>query len=366
MKPDRSNYEIWFIDWLDGKLNENQITELRSFLEENPDLKEEIEMLPFLEIKPVDSEFAAKEVLTRSTDDYSDSQFEYMCVASLENDLSADQSAELMDIISRDEGKKRVFDMVSMLRLKPSVATFRRKSVVKKLTIVGKALNLAPAGLTAAASVAILVTTYLLLKPQPEINSDQLAFNTGRDTLVAGYNPAIHIPVEQPAVKAVKYPEAVSRETPNKVSDNVTPETELVPEVAFQADPNQIPMAPANVAVSLPYRFKLGILPDQYNLAGYHPSKMPPSYDPYGRRSNVDRFIARFFHERIMKDRSSGDSPVGSHELAEAGVKGLNKLLGWEMILKQKPDSSGNSKSYLFSSRLMKINTPVRKISDIL
>ena len=41
MKIDRSNYEIWFIDWLDGNLNSLQIEQLKLFLDQNPDLKEE-------------------------------------------------------------------------------------------------------------------------------------------------------------------------------------------------------------------------------------------------------------------------------------------------------------------------------------
>lgn len=366
MNPDLSNYEMWFIDWLDGKLNESQIKELRKFLEENPDLKEELEFLPFLELKPVESEFVAKGLLTRTADDYSEAQFEYMCIAYLENDLTADQSAELLEIISIDEGKKRVFDMICRLRLKPVIVTFPRKSVVKRLTIGRKALRLAAAGLTAAATIVILITVYILLRSQPEISQNQLAVNAGRDTLFVRYNPAINLPVNHPADKTGKHQPARIQKTQKKDSDNIIPEILPVPEEIAQADSGQIVTALNSVAVSLPDNFNLGILPKLDILKIYHPAVMPPSYDPYGRRSNVDRFLARLFHEKIMKDRSAGDSPVGSHELAEAGVKGLNKLLGWEMILQQKPDSSGNSKSYLFSSRLVKVNTPVRKISDIL
>lgn len=45
MQIDRSNYEIWLIDWLDENLNEIQIEQLQLFLRDNPDLKEEIEEL---------------------------------------------------------------------------------------------------------------------------------------------------------------------------------------------------------------------------------------------------------------------------------------------------------------------------------
>ena len=41
MEIDRSNYEIWLIDWIDGNLNSLQIDQLKLFLNENPDLREE-------------------------------------------------------------------------------------------------------------------------------------------------------------------------------------------------------------------------------------------------------------------------------------------------------------------------------------
>jgi hypothetical protein len=38
----RNNYEIWFVDYLDGKLGNEQLDTLLDFLEQNPDLKQEL------------------------------------------------------------------------------------------------------------------------------------------------------------------------------------------------------------------------------------------------------------------------------------------------------------------------------------
>ena len=45
MQIDRSNYELWLIDWLDGNLDEVRIKQLQFFLNENPDLKTEAEKI---------------------------------------------------------------------------------------------------------------------------------------------------------------------------------------------------------------------------------------------------------------------------------------------------------------------------------
>ena len=56
MQIDRSNYEIWFIDWLDGNLNSLQVEQLKLFLDQNPDLREELNDLTTMNlVSPADS-----------------------------------------------------------------------------------------------------------------------------------------------------------------------------------------------------------------------------------------------------------------------------------------------------------------------
>jgi hypothetical protein len=368
MKPDRSNYEVWFIDWLDGRLNESQIADLKRFLKENPDLSGEIEALPQLELKPEDSVFQGKDRLMKSTGSYSESQFEYLCVAYLENDLSSDQSAELMEIINQDREKKKVFDLICSLKLSPEEVHFPRKSIVKRLTIPQKIFRLSVTGLSAAAAIAILITGYILLKPHAELKSDLTAIGSVNDTLVIRSAPALKAMRSDERVKVTKIISVpVNERSSGTKNGNILAGNEnQLARLTFEKDSirdNTI----LNIAeIHYPDGFKLNSWLFPNTIAGYNPGIMPPTYDPYGRRSNVDRFIARVFHEILMKDRPAGDRPIGSFELAEAGIIGLNKLLGWGMVLQQNPEGGKDPKSFRFSSRLVKINVPVRKISDIM
>jgi len=76
MKPDRLNYEIWITDWLDGNLSEHQSEELMAFLDENPDLKEELKGLDSVSLNPPHLVFENKRTLIRSVADLDDSQFD--------------------------------------------------------------------------------------------------------------------------------------------------------------------------------------------------------------------------------------------------------------------------------------------------
>ena len=44
MKVNRNNYEVWMIDYFDGKLNASEIADLMAFIEVHEDIREEFEL----------------------------------------------------------------------------------------------------------------------------------------------------------------------------------------------------------------------------------------------------------------------------------------------------------------------------------
>ncbi|KXK46137.1 MAG: hypothetical protein UZ10_BCD003001461 [Bacteroidetes bacterium OLB10] len=56
----RENYEIWFIDYFDGKLSPEQTAELLLFLEENGDLKLEFDSFSNITLPEQDVKFENK------------------------------------------------------------------------------------------------------------------------------------------------------------------------------------------------------------------------------------------------------------------------------------------------------------------
>ena len=47
MKINRNNYEAFFIDYLEGNLDEKMVDDFIEFLQQNPDLKEELSVMRF-------------------------------------------------------------------------------------------------------------------------------------------------------------------------------------------------------------------------------------------------------------------------------------------------------------------------------
>jgi hypothetical protein len=356
MKPDRSNYEIWFTDWLDGNLSKEQAEELKVFLEENPDLKEELNGLELVSLNPPDIIFSGKAGLGRSPESLSDIEFEHLCIAGLENDLTPGQKAELIEIIGRNEARRRSFEIVQKLRLKPMAGSFTRKSIVKKLTIGQKILRLSAIGISAAAIVSLVIGIYLFTSEDTIQEPPQIAQNLTPDTLLIDsgqivikgsgngrriFKPAIIRSI--PEIRTSEVNILIEKRENHISADSV---------IEFQR-----PEALAMIMVPIPENLLTCNMNEANEILTYKPAYIPPLID---NRSNVQLFLARVFHEKIMKD-NSGTRPVESFEIAQAGIKGLNKLFGWEIALHKTTDVNGDIRSYNFSSKLIKVNAPVKK-----
>ena len=63
MKITRDNYELYFLDYIEGNLDDNLVDIFIEFLQENPDLKEELQLAGSINIKPESIVFKGKENL---------------------------------------------------------------------------------------------------------------------------------------------------------------------------------------------------------------------------------------------------------------------------------------------------------------
>ncbi len=369
MKPDRSNYELWFIDWLDGNLSDPQAEELRVFLNENPDLRDEIDGIALVNLKPGENSFPGKEILRKTSGSISRGQFEHLCISYLENDINPEQRSELLEIINHDDNKKREFELTMKVKLKPPQDGYVWKKRIKKLTAGQKIIRLSVAGLSAAAAVAVVIAIYLSSPLDKTKGTVQASVYTNSDTLLIPLYPSITIKEQKPSPSEKM---TLPNEPETAVADIQFPDQNIFvsegPEQHQSDSINRFRPAIAINRVSVPSPGKINNINtpihDANSLLAYNKAALLPS--PFEEdRSNVDRFFARLFHEKIMKDKA-GASPVKSFDLAVAGITGLNKLFGWQLALHKNMDATGEVKSYNFSSKLLKFNTPVKKNTDSL
>ena len=368
MKPDRSNYEIWFTDLLDGNLSEKQVEELKVFLKENPDLNEELNGLNYVTLNPPDLVFSGKSTLGRLSDDLSESEFDHLCIASLENDITPEQKAELYEIIGLDEMKRKSFELIHKLRLKPMAVRFAGKKGIRKLTTGQKVFRLTVAALSAAAAILVLIVVFLSSPSGRIINEQQALSVTSPDSLTILVNPSIV--VKNNELSSLQKM-SVNRQLKSSPEEIKAPDQQILAAVQdIESKPDSAFMirrvkAVETITIGIHGNLVNAGLPDPYGLLAYNKYATIPS--PFEEdRSNVDRFFARMFHEKIMKDKTAGARPVKTYDIALAGISGLNRLFGWQIALHKNTDENGDVKSYNFNSKLLKFNTPEKKASTSL
>lgn len=121
MKISRENYEQWLIDYMEGNLAPHMAVEVRRFLEDHPDIAEELDGLDEIGLVPVNKDvFPAKEMLFTATSGLpalSEESLDIWLIARLEGDLDSQQLEQLDAwLLSNPDSIKdaRLFDLTRL------------------------------------------------------------------------------------------------------------------------------------------------------------------------------------------------------------------------------------------------------------
>jgi hypothetical protein len=360
MQIDRSNYEVWLIDWLDGNLNDIECEQLQHFLTANPDLKNEFDELNIFRLKPSDQHYPDKRNLKRTISNLSIQQLDYLSVAYLENDLTTAQKDEFKSSIETDPEKKRSFELIQKTKLEPVSISYKNRKRLFRRTPVQKLFRLSLIGLSAAAIILLVIMTNISRPRALQVDTEKITRATGADSTKrksAGDILAVSVTAESKRVKSVnrhKNPVIVAQKTISAMSDTSNKQLIQNDSLVRYADP--VAALPGKIFITEKINLNTGIVPGTLVALNSAVSIQDEEDD----RSKLRKFIAKTFREKILKEKTAKDSPLKVYEIAEAGVSGLNKLLGWQMALDEKRDGNGVLKSVYFSSRMLKFNAPVK------
>jgi hypothetical protein len=346
MQIDRSNYEIWIIDWLDGNLNNRQVQQLKLFLDQNHDLRDEFNDLTPVKLLSPFSSFKYKEHLKKSPLDLSQYQFEFLCAAYLENDLTISEQTELEEIVNTYPDRKKTFDQIQKTILAPGRINYKHKRLLLKRTTLQKIIRLSVTGLSTAAAIALLIITYSVIHTTTSLKPNSSAHNFVSDS--TSQKPAPVIAADRIIIES-KPLRAVPPAPPSASSGQAQGRYRII-----EKQESTVLKAPVNTHVDL----GRGIVSN--TLIASNPAINIT--DAEDERSRTGRFISKTFRQKFLKEKTPADSRLKPYEIAEAGISGLNKLFGWQMALDIKNDENGQPKSLYFSSKMLKINAPVKKI----
>lgn len=106
MEINRNNYEAYFIDYLEGNLNERLVDSFIEFIKLNPDLKEELDLFESVSAAPETISYTKKEKLYKEKYD-SEKEFNEAAIAQLEGDISTEEKFEFEMYLAEHPEKKK-------------------------------------------------------------------------------------------------------------------------------------------------------------------------------------------------------------------------------------------------------------------
>lgn len=347
MKITRSNYESYFLDFLEGNLDPSLIDEFQLFLKENPDLATELEIgdLPILQTNH-DIHFEAKEELKKSVSDQ-ELEFQERAVAYYEGDLSSDERKNFEASLSENSAIATSAQQFGQLKLvaDPAIVYPHKEQLKKKIVLF-------PLWVKVASVAAMLILVYLLFQPNGGMRREsvQIADNSNNKTPKNIVSPEVKVKME-PQEKVKPTPAETPKQKPDKApvkqkanTVEPKPEKKVVP----------VPRIPApEIAPSLlrPRGISFG-QPDDVELA------VMTLKDPALVSKDVE--LAELLSMQLAAMRSSDDRELLSTDhLGLSGLQLIARMSGKRLTAHKGEDGAVQSVSY--NSRLLAFSIPMNK-----
>jgi hypothetical protein len=127
-KITRNNYELWFVDWKDNKLSEDEANLLFAFLSENEDLKAEFDAWINMdddfkleeEILPLNNDLISSLNLEfKQLEGINEDNYEEKIIAFYEGDLNKEEAENLILFVNQNPIIKKEFEIYGKIKLVP-------------------------------------------------------------------------------------------------------------------------------------------------------------------------------------------------------------------------------------------------------
>ena len=234
MKITRHNYEEYFILYLDNELSSADRREVELFVQQNPDLKAELDML-FQSQLPVDTDvvFNGKESLLKTESaTIKEDNYEEWLLSYIDNELSGAEKTMLEKFVAERPAIKKELEVLQKTKLQPENIGFGDKSILyrreEKVRII--AINWRRIAIAASLVLAVGTAAVVLFNSNEEKPAD-IANVENRKIVPAQQNSTPAIPSTKEEIKdtdPTEQPLAVVPAEPIQAGTAVTKKSAVV------------------------------------------------------------------------------------------------------------------------------------------
>lgn len=353
----RNNYEEYFLDFQDGELSPSDENLLMLFLNENPDLKSEIELFEADKI-PVDNTFFENKMelkKPRILSGVTINNFDELCIARMEGDLKRRETIEFDKFIAGNKKKEKEYNLYKLTKIQPdNFVVFQNKESLKKSEKKIFVLKNNYQWISVAASIIILLAIYLFIPKEKGDNK----------LPVAELDKSIKVESVSVTGNEAKKVNILSDLNNNK--RNIE-ERSFVPKKILEEKRNDdieedeiIPREINQLAYLYPAEIKF-----DFNKYKVDKNIIYVDIDKGQKKEEINKnqisfksYLAGAFNKRILKKENK--IKIELFDIAQAGVEGINKLTGSNMSLERLCDKKGNPNKTEFNSRLIAFSAPIK------
>ncbi len=348
MKITKDNYEAFFIDYLDGNLEESLVNEFIEFLQNNPALKEELQIAGSVVLEPEKIPFKEKKKLYKEKYDLQN-EFDRAAIALLEGDLSEEEHASFKKYLSSHPDQQREISLFEKTKLKADEAIkFPGRNRLYRQT-AGKTLFL---WTTRAAAVFLLaLLTYFF------------ADNIRKEQTIPGYPATV---TESRDTKEKTEPVTPPEKRDNQ-DEQVPAKEKIAPPVNNTKSHSQPVKSPRESAVQQKQR--------EYIAETRIPAEVPDRINSRQASFTLEQQVIALaevkqppaiqtvndYEERLLGDivkEKTGLADLSVNKLVKAGL-GLVSIVSKDKFTFE-TNSAGEITEFSYDSRLLAISIPTK------
>ncbi|MBE9511899.1 MAG: hypothetical protein IMY71_13595 [Bacteroidetes bacterium] len=368
MDINRKNYEPFFMDYLNGRMSPDQVIELMSFLDENPDLKIELKDFEEINVEPGKIRFESKRSLKKAFI-VNDSNFDDLCIASLEGDLTKEEATLFQNWLQQNPLKTRGFELYKKTRLIPEKITFDFKSTLKKSPVVRIFTPEFWGYFSAAASIIILMTLYIFIS-RPGANEGPVISENMADTTNTGTKSQTSpeyqtkTEIEKEIIPYDKTGDSKQHEIKPR-SNNIVEKPVIAQDVNIGSDKSNRLIQHDTIELTLNkiQRKEINALHEKSILAALVPIKDLEVVENTHEYLTLSQMAVKTFKSEILKEEKNNINPdkFTLWDIADAGIMGINKIIGWEMEFDKEYNNNGEIIAFAFYSNTISFNHTMNK-----
>lgn len=372
MEINRNNYEAYMLDLLEGRLTAEDQQVVRDFLLLNPDCAQNLDEINRWSLEPDNIAFPGKEQLKKEMPDASymltTTNFDLFSIARLEGDLTKEQEADHASMVKKHQEKRKEWAEWQQTKLHAEPVLFTHKELLKRK----KGFSRRVIWLSVISSAAVIAILFSLLRvDQPNIGSE---LSVESEAFQNTENEKIHAlssdptPQQEIAAMIPKSESMLSDDKPVLFSIKKNPEREEESLMDSKSNDDGVGTDTVNQVrkekmQSKPVRIASQTIShkDFVNEGAYDRIKhleIPPASIHLGSLSITQ--LTELDLQEVF-DGYTRENEVSLWSIANAGIKGINRLTGTEMSLLAARDNEGDVAGFRFKSRRFSITTPLEK-----